>query len=229
MLLLGIGAATLAAVLVGAPWLDARARIVSRLPTTERVVALTFDDGPDPRYTPAVLEVLRDEGVAATFFVTGARVAACAGAVDYRGHLVGFHTYSHRDGRGSRARAQIADFERGEEAVPATWPTHPRCYRSPFGHVRPATVRWADRRGVYLGWSVCYDALIRDSAPKGGVLPHRERVAALVSRVSPGDIILLHDGNANGRYLVEDLPAIIRELKRRGYRFATPADFPELR
>lgn len=205
---------------------DARARTVTRVPLEGDVVALTFDDGPDVRYTPDVLAILRSHGVAATFFVIGSKVEDCGARLDYRGHLVGFHTYSHTDGLLGSARSQISDFERGMAAVPATWPTEPACFRSPFGRAWPASIRWADRRGVYVGWSVCYDALIRDKRAPGGVLSHEERVAALLSEIQPGDVVLFHDGNGNAKHLVEDLPAIIRALKARGYRFVTPREFP---
>lgn len=209
---------------VATPFADARARMLTRIPDDDAAVALTFDDGPDPRHTPEVLAILHSEGVPATFFVIGSKVEAASG-IDYRGHLVGFHTYSHANGFQASARAQIADFERGIAAVPGTWPTEPACFRSPFGRAWPATIRWADQHGTYLGWSVCYDALIHDTRSPRGVLPHEKRVATVLAKIKPGDIVLFHDGNGNAKHLVEDLPAIIRALKSRGYRFVTPRDF----
>lgn len=223
-------ACLIAAMLAVAAWVggsvvDARTRTVTRIPLEGDVVALTFDDGPDPRYTPEILAILRSEGVPATFFVVGRKVETCRDRLDYRGHLVGFHTYSHKDGLRATARVQIADFERGMAAVPATWPTEPPCFRSPFGRTWPATVRWADRRGTYMDWTVCYDALIHDKRGPRSVLPHEERVAAVLSKIQPGAIVLFHDAEGNAQYLVEDLPAIIRALKSRGYRFVTPREF----
>jgi peptidoglycan/xylan/chitin deacetylase (PgdA/CDA1 family) len=211
---------------------DAHHRAVRRLPTTEKVVALTFDDGPDPRFTRAVIEVLNEEGVPGTFFVVGSKVEADGGRTDYTGHIVGFHCYSHRHGLFTAPAQQIAEFERCARSVPAICDTGSGFYRAPYGVAWPPTVRWADQRGTYLSWSVCYDKLLRSKRrcfdDGATVLSHEERVAALVGAVSPGDIVLMHDGNGNGAYLVEDLRAIIRALKAEGYRFVTPRDFPEM-
>lgn len=195
----------------------------------EKLVCLTFDDGPDPQYTQAVLDILNDEGVPGTFFLVGTKVLADEGRTDYTGQLVGYHTYSHPDLLELSAEEQVAEFERCWSAFPSSYATGAGYYRAPYGRVSSATVEWADSVGVYLGWDVAYDRLIRVAPTDGAerrMLDHDARVAALVAAVSPGDIVLLHDGNRNAVYLVEDLRDIIRELKAEGYRFVTPEDLP---
>lgn len=219
-------AAVLAWPLVSA---EAQLRTAGRLPSGERLVCLTFDDGPDPQYTQAVIDILNDEGVPGTFFLVGSKVIADGERTDFSGHLVGYHTYSHPDLLRLSNAEQIAEFERCRATFPASYDTGPEYYRAPYGRVSPATVEWADDNGAYLRWDVAYDRLIR-RAPAQGVerqmLDHDTRVAVVVAAVSPGDIVLMHDGNRNAVYLVEDLRDIIRGLKARGYRFVTPAELP---
>lgn len=208
---------------------DATAKTKTCLPTSERVVALTFDDGPDPRFTQDVLDILNAEDVPGTFFLIGSKVQEDAGATDYTGHIVGYHTHSHGRMIHMTPAEQVADFERGAAVFPECYDTGAGYWRGPRKEAWPTTVRWAAERGHYLLWSCCYDAVIRDRCPekgkRGPVLPHEERVAAFMKQVKPGDVVLMHDGNSNGKYLVEDLPVIIRELKAQGYRFTTPDEF----
>lgn len=207
----------------------AQLRTAERRPSEERLICLTFDDGPDPQYTQAVLDILNDEGVPGTFFLVGSKVLADEGRTDYTGHLVGYHTFSHPDLLRLSDAEQIAEFERCRSVFPPSYATGAGYYRAPYGRVSSATVEWANSEGVYLAWDVAYDRLIHpapaDSVERQ-VLDREARVQALVAAVSPGDIVLMHDGNRNGAYLVEDLRDIIRELKARGYRFVTPEDLP---
>jgi len=207
---------------------SARAARVHALPTSDLVVALTFDDGPDERYTQRVLDILAEEGVPGTFFLIGSKVAEADTLPDYSGHIVGYHTYSHEKMLKMGPLAQVAEFQRGIEATPDCATCGRGYYRSPRGESWPTTVLWASSRGVYLSWDVCYDAKIRSrksDGSRGNVLPQQQRVTAVVEAIQPGSVVLMHDGNSNGRYLVDDLPLIIGELRARGYRFSTPEEF----
>lgn len=208
----------------------AQLRTVEDPPLEEKLICLTFDDGPDPQYTQAVLDILNDEGVPGTFFLVGSKVIADEGRTDYTGHLVGYHTYTHPDLLSLSEAEQIAEFERCRSVFPASYDTRAGYYRAPYGRVSSATVAWANSTGVYLPWDVAYDRLIHGVPAEGvdpQILGHDARVAALVAAVSHRDIVLLHDGNRNGVYLVEDLRDIIRKLKAAGYRFVTPEGLPD--
>lgn len=205
-------------------------RAVRRFDTPDRVVFLTFDDGPDPRYTQQVIDILDAEGVPGTFFLIGEKVEADAGRTDYSGHTVGYHTYSHERQMPKSPRQQIADFERGAATYPKAYPVGSGFYRAPRREAHPATIEWADERGTYLLWDVVYEKEIRlPGAPSDGspprVKPADERVRAVADAVRPGSVILMHDGTGYGAYLVTDLRGIIRELKSRGYRFASPEEY----
>ncbi len=204
-------------------------------PKNERVVALTFDDGPNPPYTGQILDVLRAERVHATFFVVGRAVQAYPALVRREaeaGNAVGNHTWNHGhlvlyDEGGLRRTLQRTD-----AAVFAATGRHTRIMRPPFGS-RDWLVLDEVRRLGYtpVMWSVPLANDWEDPAPRV--------IAARVLRYAgDGAIITLHDGNrgivcAHTRTPrlcdrssdVEATRLIIDTLKRRGYRFVT---IPEL-
>jgi peptidoglycan/xylan/chitin deacetylase (PgdA/CDA1 family) len=161
--------------------------------TEARFVALTYDDGPDPNGTPAVLDALAAAGMTASFFVLADRAEAHPELVRRtvaEGHEVGLHGCDHTrlttlDDRD--ARRSIEDGRRRVEAV-AGRPV--RFFRPPFGAQRPSTLRAARRAGLeVVVWSV--DA--RDWEPD----PPAEVAARALTASRPGAVILLHDGRAD--------------------------------
>lgn len=205
-------------------------------PKNERVVALTYDDGPNPPYTTAILGVLRAERIHATFFVVGQAVAAYPEVVRAEvldGDAVGNHTWSHDHlvlyGTSGLRRTLM----RTDRAIYAATGIHSRIMRPPYGG-RDWLVLDEVRRLGYtpVMWSV---PLANDwEYPPAGVIAQR-----VLRYVDDGAIIALHDGNRgivcarmpHPRRLCDrsaDVGAtrlIVDELKRRGYRFVT---IPEL-
>jgi peptidoglycan-N-acetylglucosamine deacetylase len=178
-------------------------------------VALTFDDGPHPEGTPAVLEVLDEAGIKATFFLVGEQVErrpALAAEIAARGHVVGLHGHRHRPQPALSARAVAEDLERGAAAVEAASGVAPGWHRPPYGLYSPAGLRLVRGRGLRpLLWSRWGKDWRRLTTP--------ERITARASRgVHPGDVILLHDADfysSRDSHLrtVQALKLIIRELK----------------
>jgi peptidoglycan/xylan/chitin deacetylase (PgdA/CDA1 family) len=192
-----------------------------RLPAMERLVApatrfaLTFDDGPDPDATPAVLEALRAAGARATFFLVGEQVEAhpeLADEIVTRGHAVGLHGDRHveHDELGDVAGDFAAVAARLESAtgVSAT------LYRPPYGRFSQATYERCRARGLtpvyWSGWGSDWEAI------------PAARIAELVIRdLAPGVIVLLHD---SARYAyresalptAEALPEILAAARERG-------------
>lgn len=200
----------------------------------KRLIALTFDDGPG-RFTPELLDALRQEKVPATFFVLGDRVERRPDLLRRtveEGHLVALHGYEHRSPRKLSEAELSGSVHRNREVVeqalgarqgPSRW-----FYRPPYGHLNRGVVWMAkalDLRIVLLsilpGEHLLY--------PPGW----RELPATTVARVKraarPGAIVCLHDGEALGKQDgVYDNPtiaatalAVIRELKNQGYAFTT--------
>jgi peptidoglycan/xylan/chitin deacetylase (PgdA/CDA1 family) len=178
-----------------------------------KYVILTFDDGPDPRYTPQVLDILKAYGAKATFFEVGRNVAKhpeLTRRAHEAGHSVQNHTWTHADLR-KLSWVQFKDqVESTDQSIIAQTGETPRCLRPPYGAVNPlVTKRIASLGKKVQLWSV--DS--RDWTRPG--------TAAIVSRVLAGvrngSVILMHDGGGNRSQTVAALPTILKTLKARGY------------
>jgi peptidoglycan/xylan/chitin deacetylase (PgdA/CDA1 family) len=211
-------------------------RTVVAGPRNQRVVALTYDDGPNPPYTTQILNVLERENVHATFFLVGRAVKAYPGVVRREvgdGDAVGNHSWSHahlvlETASGIRDSLQWTD-----DAIYAAAHVRTHIMRPPFG-ARDWLVLDQVRELGYtpIMWSV--------PLPRDWENPPAQVIAGRVLRnVADGSIIVLHDGNRGivcaGSHLppatcdrkndIEATRLIVRELKGRGYRFVT---IPEL-
>ena len=197
-----------------------------RLPGVDNVVSLTFDDGPNPQATPAILDVLRREGVPATFFILGRhaeRWPALVRRVANEGHQLGNHGYWHRKLH-RRGPAYVRDdLTRGTAAITAaSGGVMPRHFRAPHGFRSPWVTPIARTLGQRtVGWSLG----VWDSARPGADEIARRSVAGMHA----GSILLLHDGDGydpegDRRQTAEALPMIIDGLRTRGFRFATLPD-----
>ncbi len=174
-------------------------------------IALTFDDGPNPVTARPILDILGRERVNATFFVVGKMVERSPGLVRRmmnEGHEVANHTYSHPQLTGMDASAIRMEIARCGKAVHEATGAHTNLFRPPGMRYDEIVIRTAQDLGyVTVHWNVAaQDFKPRDPA----------RIAsAVLGNAQPGSVILLH-GHPN---TVQALPAIIRELKSRGYRF----------
>lgn len=184
-----------------------------------RRVALTFDDGPDPQRTPAVLDLLARQGVRATFFVVGARAEAHPELVRRmvaEGHVVGNHSYTHSWRFPLRSLGRtMEELCRTGEVLHRITGRQPRLFRPPFGVTNPTIARAVRRLGLDpVGWSI-------RSLDTMGQSP--ERVAArILRRLHPGAVILLHDRCAGSERLVG---LLVEGLRSRGLE---PVTLPEL-
>jgi len=205
-------------------------------PHDERVVALTYDDGPNPPYTNAIVDVLREEHVHATFFVVGQAVQAYPAAVRREvrdGDAIGNHTWAHEHLVLADSDSLRETLQRTDRAIFAATGTHTRIMRPPYGG-RDWLVLGEVRKLGYtpVMWSV---PLAKDwEYPPAKVIAQR-----VLQYVGDGSIIVLHDGNrgivcAHTRQPphvcdrssdVEATRLIVQALKREGYRFVT---IPEL-
>jgi len=199
--------------------------VLTRLPGDEPVVSLTFDDGPNPRATPRILEVLRREGVRATFFVLGRHAERWPelvrrAALD--GHQLGNHGYFHRKLHRRSPGYVRDDLTRGTEQIVRASGVRPRHFRAPHGFRSPWVTPIAASLGQRtVGWSLG----VWDSANPGADVIAERTLAG----THAGSILLLHDGDGydpDGDRLqtAEALPAILDGLRRRGFRFSTLPD-----
>ncbi|HEX6509655.1 MAG TPA: polysaccharide deacetylase family protein [Chloroflexota bacterium] len=184
--------------------------------TQQRVVALTFDDGPS-LYTRPVLQILRIHRVHATFFVIGRQVArdpAAVRAVVAAGDEIGNHTYTHTDLEFLNEAADAAELTRTDAAVEAASGTIPLWFRPPYGAIDGRIARLAASVGLQpITWSV---------DPADWSLPGTSLIVSRVLlQVRPGGVILLHDGGGNRSETLAALPSIVEILQARGYHFLT--------
>lgn len=198
---------------------------VIRGPAGSRRVALTFDDGPEPGVTPAVLDVLKANGVRATFFVVGRKLEqqpALGRRMVAEGHVVANHSWQHAYWQNFRhAPWQSRELARGEHAIESvTGRPSSKLYRPPVGLKIGELGRAVAERGdlTLVAWSLHS----RDSFD-----PDPERIARRVlSRVRDGDIILLHDGyGAREDRCPRSVALILAGLREKGLACVT---VPEL-
>ncbi|WP_456275201.1 polysaccharide deacetylase family protein [Bacillus sp. AK128] len=195
--------------------------IVLRGPQNVNKVALTFDDGPDPRFTPEVLEVLKEYNVKATFFLMGSRAKAYPELVQRiidEGHIIGNHTYWHPN---LVKEGEIATLEREvsqtEDALAEQIGYRTKLFRAPYGFLYNELVEELKQLNyTVVGWSV--DSLDWQEAPPEQISYN------VISNVHPGAIILMHDGaewDGDRTNTIKSLRQIIPALKKQGLDFET--------
>lgn len=193
---------------------------LGRLPTHERRVALTFDDGPNPNASPRVLDVLRAEGVRATFFLLGRHVERwpeLAQRVAREGHALGNHGYHHRKLHFHGPAYARVDLGLGTEAIVEACGARPKYFRAPHGFRSPWVSGIARDLGqMTVGWTL---GVWDSDRPGADAIVRRS-----VDDCTPGTILLLHDGdgydeNGDRTQTAEALPRIIGGLRGRGYEF----------
>jgi peptidoglycan/xylan/chitin deacetylase (PgdA/CDA1 family)/GT2 family glycosyltransferase len=189
-----------------------------------RHVALTFDDGPDPRWTPAILRVLAREHVVGTFFVIGEQVSAHPDLVRRAvegGNEVGVHTYRHLEVTHQDAEAFRRDVRLTQLAVVGATGHETVLFRPPF-IVNPRSVDFGQYVALWRAGTMGYLTALADRDPADWARPG---VRAIVDRAMPrhgaGAIVELHDGGGDRSQTVAALGPLIRRLKRAGYAFDT--------
>ncbi len=178
-------------------------------------IYLTFDDGPDPEWTPRVLDALAAAQVKATFFAIGeqaVRAPELMRRIQAGGHAIGNHTFSHRHPwfmSQRTARAQVRD---GANALSDVLGSAPKLYRPPHGRQRACMSDEAHRCGEQV---VLWDISAVDWGPLGTA----EGIGKRLSSIKGGDVVLMHDGrNQHNRpdQMLQILPALLNKLSSRG-------------
>ena len=177
-------------------------------------VAITFDDGPDARSTPALLDLLRESGMEATFFCIGKHVAAepaIARRILVEGHMLENHSFEHSNFTNFFTVSQLkADLTQAQAAVNTATSHTPKLFRPPVGLSNPNVFRAAKDLGLrVVGWNIrSLDTRITDPV----------RIVRRIERgLSPGAIILLHDGNIPAERLLPTVKLLLAKLREHGY------------
>ncbi|MEH2261583.1 polysaccharide deacetylase family protein [Nostoc sp.] len=191
------------------------------LSSNEKVIALSIDDGPWPKTTLEMLDILKQNDVKVTFFWVGQALQAnpdLAKQVVAEGHAIGNHTWHHWYRRMDEATAK-SEIDRTSDLIYKTTGVKTALFRPPGGFLNNGLAAYAKSQK---------DAVIMWSLTSADTDPHA-KPQAFVNNVlkgaKPGSIVLMHDGGGDRHRTVEALPQIISGLKKQGYRFVT---IPEL-
>jgi peptidoglycan/xylan/chitin deacetylase (PgdA/CDA1 family) len=182
-----------------------------------KLVALTFDDGPNAEYTPQVLKVLKKYKVKATFFQVGNEIEEhpeLTRRLRKAGMQVGLHSYSHKDLAKLSAKGVRSELRKSQEAYKEATGKTASWMRLPYGSGDNTTYSLVAQQGLGNAmWSV---------DPRDWSRPGTKTIRNRVLRdVRPGSVILMHDGGGPRSQTVAALPKIIKTLKKRGYNFVT--------
>lgn len=189
--------------------------------TDQKLVALTFDDGPMPNWTPMVHDVLDQEKVRATFFLVGQRLVKNARLVHGRmdRHEAGNHTWAHRDLTHLGHDAALRQMKRSHAAIAQITGQEPRHLRPPYGNIGGTTLSAAGALGYGLVlWSIkMLEKTFQHHPPK--------LVDYIVGSTAPGTIILAHDTGHHDRLVaLRNLVPMIRGLRAKGFEFVTVSE-----
>jgi len=183
-------------------------------------VTLTFDDGPDPEWTPQILDILKEKGVKATFFVVGANVEQSPSLLRRmvrEGHTVGIHTYTHPNiALVSEERAKL-EFNASQRLIEAISGRSTILFRPPYNaDTNPHEPE--ELVPIKLAQSLGYITVSEDIDPEDWLRPGTQAIVDNVrlGRMLGGDIVLLHDAGGDRRQTVAALPQIIDYLRLRG-------------
>lgn len=187
------------------------AQIQENAQEEKKKVALTFDDGPHPQYTPEMLEVLQDCGVQATFFLLGEEVEKypeIVKQIQEGGHLIGNHSYKHEQLSKLTMEQACAQVSRTNELICDITGTYPSYVRPPFGD-------WHEKLDCQVNMvEVLWDVDTLDWSSQN----HADIVNKVLKNVQENDIILMHDGYETS---VTAAKEIIETLQKQGYEFVT--------
>lgn len=187
-------------------------KAICSAPVAEKIIALTFDDGPDRNLTPQVLEILKEHNAKGNFFCIGRKASdnpELLKQIDNANHIIGSHSYSHSVFFDFYSKGRIADeLKKTEDVIHSATGKKVNYFRPPFGVTNPPLSKAVGKMNYkVIGWNIrSLDTLITGS---GKVLNR------IIPKIKPGAIILLHDNNPR-------LPDILRKLLRycddKGYR-----------
>ncbi|MEV6366392.1 bifunctional polysaccharide deacetylase/glycosyltransferase family 2 protein [Micromonospora musae] len=199
----------------------------------DRTIALTFDDGPDPRWTPQVLEVLRRHHAHATFFVVGARVnehPELVRRILAEGHEIGSHTFTHADLAAAPAWRRELELSLTRKAIASATGQQVTLLRPPFSSV-PSALTGADYDALRTAAGSGHVAVLADLDTRDWQRPGAARIVeAATPAGGRGAVVLMHDGGGDRDQTVAALDRLLPELTRQGYRFTTVSagiDAPE--
>ena len=210
----------------GREYYEQRGDVIWEIPNREKIIALTFDDGPDPEDTPQILDLLKQYHAKATFFVVGKQVQEhpeLAKRQVAEGHELANHTFDHMYfNRRSSPEVIVRELRETQEAIYQVTGKKTYLFRPPGGYYNDRMIQICKKEGyLVVMWSWHQDTWDWN----------RPGVAKIVNKVlnnaRNGDIVLMHDHVEGKSQTVDALKQILPELQKRGYRFVTVSELVE--
>lgn len=180
------------------------------MPATEKIIYLTFDDGPHPEETPFVLEILAKYNAKATFFCIGKNVVVHENIYSdilQQGHSTANHSFSHPDGWKTSNADYLKDVDKACDIIKSN------LFRPPYGKITPNQVKTLRQRGLRtIMWTVISGDFDKSITPL-------KCFQNVMRYVKPGAIVVFHDSTKASVNLRHALPKVLEELSRQGYIF----------
>ena len=194
--------------------------VFSKGPTTEKKIALTFDDGPHPRYTKKILNILEKYNIKATFFVIGVNIENYPEdlkRISEAGHEIGNHSYDHHSTLGLGEEQLTKEIELCEKLIYDSVGTKPTLFRPPQGKFNTRLTDITTKKGYsVILWSI--DTRDWEHASPNNIAKE------VTKNISGGDIILMHDYISGKNTTCDALELIIPMLQEKGYQFVTVSE-----
>jgi peptidoglycan/xylan/chitin deacetylase (PgdA/CDA1 family) len=202
-----------------------------KIPSKQKTLYLTFDDGPIPEITPQVLEILKDYGVKATFFCVGENInnhPEVYGQIIAEGHHTGNHTYNHIKGWETSTPDYLQNVFSAEEAMEnqkhnfigsdtfgktSEFVEQQKLFRPPYGRITPFQITKLQKLGYKI---VMWDVISGDFDAEISAGKCYENV---VKNCSSGSIVVFHDNIKASEKLIEVLPRVLQYYKKKGFKF----------
>ncbi|WP_066065110.1 polysaccharide deacetylase family protein [Neobacillus soli] len=200
-------------------------QVVWEVPTKKKVIALTFDDGPHPKYTLQILALLKQYEAHATFFQIGYKMERYPEVVQQvvlDGHELGNHSMSHTYENKAGFKRMRLEITRAERIIQRYQQNNPKLFRPPGGYIDYNLLREVKDKGYkVILWSYHQD-------PNDWALPGAKIISDHVIRhARDGDIVLLHDGGGNRNQTIQALKTLLPTLKKHGYQFVSISELLE--
>jgi len=195
----------------------------------EKIVALTFDDGPKPEFSNEVLDILDRYGIKATFFVVGKEVKAHPDmlmAIYQRGHDIGNHSYSHISAKKLTLAEIAAELKKTNAIIKQITGLSTKYFRAPGGWYNIQVLQEVHRQGLKeIDWSINssdYTTIVDEFKVEMDYDDLAQKVYdRVIKKIHPGAVILFHNGSIQ---TIRALPRIIKAIKDKGYGFVTISD-----